>query len=285
MKWWERALAGKRRLALAMLVIAGAGGLLGHALDAALYSVAIISALAVASVAILGKLERLERQTREGFVQVEALFNVFLGAGVSKPLPALRQGAVFPDFAAVILRHLVEARPRTILELGSGVSTLIIGYAIRTLELDCQFISVEQDAAFCERYRRRLRAHGLEGYVQIVHAPIGQVLLKTGSQRWYDLSSVSLPEQLDLVVVDGPSHDVADLARYPAWPVLRPRLHAGSLLLTDDANLAEERESLRRWQTEDSTLSVELLDTAKGSAACRLSFAAQRVPGPSASER
>ena len=59
-------------------------------------------------------------------------------------------------------------------------------------------------------------------------------------------------EPVDLLVVDGPPADTADkvLARYPALPVVHPRLAPGATVVLDDVERPGEQEVLTRWERE-----------------------------------
>jgi hypothetical protein len=73
----------------------------------------------------------------------------------------------------LILNHVRRARPKTILELGSGVSTVVIAYAIKSLAADgysCRFISLEEE----ESYHNQLKGifpPELIGLVELHNSP------------------------------------------------------------------------------------------------------------------
>ena len=62
--------------------------------------------------------------------QIESLFSIFGPLRVTAPLPPMREWAVSPDFANMIAGTIYRKAGR-VLELGSGVSTLVAGYALR----------------------------------------------------------------------------------------------------------------------------------------------------------
>src|SRR5712692_7065808 len=57
--------------------------------------------------------------------QIEALFSIFSIIHLRHPLPAMGHWAVSPDFARILVDVILDRKPGLILELGSGVSTLL----------------------------------------------------------------------------------------------------------------------------------------------------------------
>src|SRR5438034_475105 len=50
-----------------------------------------------------------------------------------RPLPQMRGFAIAPDFALYLTELIDDERPEVVVETGSGVSTLIIAYALEKL--------------------------------------------------------------------------------------------------------------------------------------------------------
>jgi predicted O-methyltransferase YrrM len=87
--------------------------------------------------------------------------------------------------------------------------------------------------------------------------------------KWYSADTVTahLPDVIDMVFVDGPPSAVQRLSRYPALPVLLPRLRSGSMVLLDDAHRPDEQEILRLWQEAGPELfDRKVIDNEKGAA-------------------
>ena len=85
----------------------------------------------------------------------------------------------------------------------------------------------------------------------MLDAAIAEVAVNNETRRWYDVSVLDgIEGTVDLLIVDGPPHKLQRLARYPALPLLIDRLAADAVVLVDDANRRDEREMVRRWQSE-----------------------------------
>ena len=145
----------------------------------------------------------------------------------------------------VFLGHIVQAietlRPREVVELGCGASSLVIA---RALERNGggRLTSFDQNAEFTAATEAWLKSHGLSA--QIHHAPIGADPSRWSS-IWYDLSH--LPNEIDLLVIDGPPWALNPLIRGRA-EVLFDRLRPGGMVLLDDAARPGERAVAWRWR-------------------------------------
>src|SRR5262245_66146381 len=91
------------------------------------------------------------------------------------PLPRMRRWAISPDFAALMASWIRRVRPRLIVEVGSGVSTLIAAYCLQELGRG-RIVSRESDADVAEVSRQNVEEHGLAASTRIVHAALLDVL-------------------------------------------------------------------------------------------------------------
>ncbi|MCB0406506.1 MAG: hypothetical protein KDD51_17115, partial [Bdellovibrionales bacterium] len=63
---------------------------------------------------------------QQSYRQVEQLFNIHAALQVRTPLPQMRNWAISPDMGSFLIATAQEHRPHHIVELGSGISTLIL---------------------------------------------------------------------------------------------------------------------------------------------------------------
>lgn len=189
--------------------------------------------------------EQLSREHLSTLRQVQALLALAPHLERLRWLPPLGDWAVAPDFASLLLDLVAKEQPRVILELGGGVSTLLVGHAIQERE-GARLISLEHDPTLAARLRERVRAAGLERCVTVIHAPLEEQRLPSGcSQAWYSLQALQDLRDVDLVIVDGPPAVIDRLARRPALPLLWDRVTPQGVWLVDDAS--REREMLDDW--------------------------------------
>ncbi|HYZ47776.1 MAG TPA: class I SAM-dependent methyltransferase [Sphingomonas sp.] len=144
-----------------------------------------------------------------------------------------------------LLHRIVDTikalRPRTMVELGAGASTLVAAKAL-ALNGGGRLVSFDQHADFVAATAAWLAEHGLAADLrsaELVPAPTGWPGL------WYDLSH--LPEHIDLLLVDGPPWSVHPFVRAAA-ETLFDRIPVGGVVLLDDAMRPGERVVARRWR-------------------------------------
>lgn len=148
---------------------------------------------------------------------------------------------------AVVQRH----RPTTVVELGSGTSTVWLGYALAAHGGSARLVSLDHDAQFADRTRETVQLHqSAMAPTDVRHAPLTEIEVAGEKYRWYRPDELADVEQIDLLVVDGPPSRTGRLARYPAVPMLLDRLAPGARVIVDDASRGDEKEIVRRWMAE-----------------------------------
>jgi predicted O-methyltransferase YrrM len=216
--------------------------------------VATVPALAVTlgllAALVLAGVRRLRTGLDEHLQQTQSLLFLQKHVNNDQPLPAFGSATLFPDAAATLVGLIRTRKPRLVVELGSGVSTLIAAYCLRDLG-NGKLISLEHDPVYSAITRDNLRRHGLERVAEVVDAPLTDVPVNNETRCWYDAGALDvIDSKVDLLLVDGPPRKVRKLARYPALPLLIDKLATNAVVLVDDANRSDERETVRRWQTE-----------------------------------
>jgi predicted O-methyltransferase YrrM len=199
---------------------------------------------------------RLEREVRNAGDRVSLL------SAVENASPGLGTWAIEADMGQLIA-HEVDGK-QSILECGSGVTTLLIADRLRARGTG-RLYSLEHDPGFAQATRARLDAAGLTDWVEVISAPLAERALGGRRIRWYAESVIEsrLPEEIDLLIVDGPPA-TARWARWPAIEVLHERLTPGAVVLVDDGRRRAERRTALRWQADHPELTLYWHDTVKG---------------------
>lgn len=209
--------------------------------------------------------------------QVEAFLNLMFPLMPDKPLPSFRGWAASPDFLLETVREMERTRPETVLETGSGTSTVIIGLYLKKAGRG-KLTSLEHSPEYYEKTRQMLDLHELGDYVDLVHAPIAETGIEGKQWKWYDLEKVDLPDRIDLIVVDGPPEQIQKDARFPAIPLLRNSIHSKTVILVDDGRRDGEKNAVEGWLRFLPGFISEYLPLEKG--ALRLFFeAGEGLPG------
>jgi predicted O-methyltransferase YrrM len=181
--------------------------------------------------------------------------------GLVPPFP--HQGFTITGEEAAFLFHLVRRhRPRLVLELGSGSSTVLFAAALRA-NGGGRVISIEHDDEHIERTRTMLKHADLLDRVELVLAPLVDLALNGRTFQWYDLGSklASLPEKIDFLFVDGPPGKVQTLSRFPALPMLASHLSPRAIVVVDDGAREDEMKMVEMWGKMDGVgFETERLD-------------------------
>lgn len=202
----------------------------------------------------------------EVVTQMSGVIGVYSILSPSFPLIPFGRSAIAGDCALRLVRLVLALKPRWVIEAGSGLSTVVIARALELIGEGGVVISLEHKLEWAEDTRAMVGEQGLQQHSRVVVAPL--VPIEVGGEEflWYDLAEVALPDEIDLLFVDGPPGKSGSLARYPAVPLLFDRLKQGGVILLDDANRAEEQSIVRRWSAEFSSLSVRFHKDLKGTA-------------------
>lgn len=187
-----------------------------------------------------------EQQFNE-FRQLEALTALYGTLDIAQPLPRTRHTAASPDFLHLLANEIFRLRPETIVEVGSGTSTLIAAYCLRKIGRG-RIVSLDHLQKYADITRQTVDAHGLGEYASVAHAPLKNYDLDGETYRWYDDAALAGVERIDLLIVDGPPQQVNAWARYPAIPLLRARLGEESVALLDDGGRADETAIVEAWR-------------------------------------
>lgn len=208
---------------------------------------------------------QIKKTTASNLTQLEAYTALAGFLGDQRPLPVLAGWTLAADNAIELVRTVVDRKPHTIVELGSGSSTVILATLARKTGRGAIY-SLDHDATYADLTRRQLRDAGLESYATVIDAPLERHTLSDGTEtEWYNAETITrLPEKIDLLLVDGPPAKIGALARYPALPILYNRLAPGATVLLDDAGRRKETTVFERWLTEYPAFSGTVLKTSHG---------------------
>ena len=144
--------------------------------------------------------------------------------------------------------RLVEDSEGTILECGSGLTTLLVGALAR--RRGRPVVVLEHDHQWYRRMAGLCQRLGLDN-VAIHYAP----LVDHGGFDWYRVPA-QLPESFSLVICDGPPGKIRG-GRYGLFPVLGGRLARDALIVLDDTHRKSERAVIHRWRRERGLVSVD----------------------------
>ena len=195
----------------------------------------------------------------QGLVQLSGLNQPY-------PMPFGGSWALTPDAAVLLAREIAIRRPNTIVELGSGVSTVMVGRLLQ--QMGCgHLISLDHDPEWAKETRRNILANGLQDYVEVLDAPLVRQQFDGKDFVWYQIpEQLRHIEQIDMLTVDGPPQttDATVLARYPALPAFVDQFSEHAVIYIDDAKRDTEQEMIKEWQQQYPRWKSKIIDTIPG---------------------
>ncbi|MEL7491441.1 MAG: class I SAM-dependent methyltransferase [Pseudomonadota bacterium] len=166
--------------------------------------------------------------------------------------PATRY-ALAPSALLTVLNDVIVNKRRTILELGSGYSSIYIAKALESAAPDGGVvITVDAHAGWLDQVVEKARAAGVADRVRAVHAPLAPIPGDADGAYWYDMAPIIealAGASIDLMLVDGPvaSGKAVAYARAPAVPMLKDRLSADCAVYLDDIHRPSHAEIAKQW--------------------------------------
>lgn len=184
----------------------------------------------------------------------------------------LTSASISAESLNAVLSFIDEERPKFIVELGSGVSTIYMARVIKDLGIDATITSIEGDQHWYEHLLKHLRAEDLDAIVALRHVPLKEVWVKQQCYAWYDTQSLQDLHGVDLLLVDGPPAygEFVSTNRLPAMACLGRCLAPGAVVMLDDANRHGERQVLQYWLAHYRGLALEPLPGVERLAALRV---------------
>lgn len=183
---------------------------------------------------------------RELVTDIQALEQLLSRYTPEAPLPPVAGWALSPVGLLALVNVIESHRASTVVECGSGTSTLWIAYALKRLGRG-HLIALEHLPEYAEKTRSVLAAHGLADYAEVRLAPLEPIATRRGEFMWYSFDASELDEPVDLLLVDGPPQSTGRHARYPALPVFADHLAPSALIIADDTDRQDEQDMLEYW--------------------------------------
>ena len=235
--------------------------LLALILLAVLYCIKLLRALhkrqSKANTQTQQSLRDLKRSIWQSYRQSESLQQLLTLLKFSAPLPPTRGWAASPDLLLTIADLVRTRKPGLVVELGSGVSTLITSKAGAR-----KVISIDHLAEYAEKTRQMLKEHKVRG-VEVRVAPLKS---HTSGVTWYDTSKLTDLKRIDLLIIDGPPGSENPEARKPALAELLNKLSPKATIVLDDVNRPGERALAEAFAKALPTHELTIYEHEKGTA-------------------
>ena len=207
----------------------------------------------------------IERDLEEERTQVQAIHSIYSFITPRFPLPSMSRWTAYPDLAKIIVRECMINKPGLVVELGSGISTLITAYVLEQHgEVGAQVISLDHNEEYTQKTKNLIKSNKLESNAQVIYSPLEPRQIGDKIYNWYSLEGLTTKMNIDLLLVDGPPVKTNQLARYPALPSLISRLSKDCVIILDDAARQSEQQTVSQWMHEFPGFKHEYIGNKKG---------------------
>lgn len=200
------------------------------------------------------------------YSQIEAYLRLqtILSSEAMAAMGPLRGWAVSPDALLIMVNHVLSKKPKTVVEFGSGSSTIAIGSLVN--DYGGKVISFDHDQNYSNETKTALRKVNLDKCVDVRYRPLGNTKIGKKSHIWYSLKDSDIPKSIHMVFVDGPPESTQKLARLPAMNAIYPQLISGASVFVDDFDREDDSLMVDEWLGRYPDLSLLKKYTEKGMA-------------------
>jgi len=181
---------------------------------------------------IAASTKELKAEVWQSYRQSEAMQQLLSLLKFNAPVPPTRSWAASPDLLLTLAQLVRTHNPKLVVELGSGVSTLVVAKAGAK-----KVISIDHSGEFADITRGVLKEHKVRG----VEIRVAQLKAHISGVDWYDTGVLKDLKRIDLLIVDGPPGSKNPEARMPARAEFINKLSPKAIIVIDDVNREGER--------------------------------------------
>jgi cephalosporin hydroxylase len=198
-----------------------------------------------------------KKSSMTAYRQTQALIQLMQLLDFKSPIPPTRSWAASPDLLLTITEIVRKYRPGLVVELGSGVSTLVAAKAGAR-----KVVSIDNSDEFGGKTISLLKDHKVRG-VDVRIAPLQPY---ANGFTWYDTSMIKDLKRIDLLIIDGPPGSKNPEARYPALAEFKDKLSSKAVIIIDDVHREGERKLAEDFAKGMPNHQLVILDHEKGTA-------------------
>jgi predicted O-methyltransferase YrrM len=169
---------------------------------------------------------------------------------------------VAPDFVQIVNEIIRRNTIESILELGSGLSTILLSAFIKENGLKCDILSLENSEDWVRLIKNEVDKN-INGYtninIEVVYAPLKKY--SNLKDEYYTIESIPKDKKYDLIVIDGPSKAVQ---RQYSFQMLNKFIKTKTIFIFDDGDLKPIPQSIKKWIKVNSDWEARYYQTVKG---------------------
>jgi hypothetical protein len=178
---------------------------------------------------ILGKLDRRE------ILYQGAVHNSLASMGVKRPFYPFKCASNYSLLYHIIRTISENTAIKSILELGSGQTTLLLDELSKIFRLN--IISIEDDEKWSNRISKQVDH-------SVIHSPLKMQRVFGYNTSFYDIDKIKVDSKINLIIVDGP----IGVKLRSRWGMLQyiESLHDDFVIIFDDAHRRGEKDTIKK---------------------------------------
>jgi len=153
--------------------------------------------------------------------QLQAALNMLQLVRLDAAVPAMGGTEASPDWNLLIMDTLLQRRPATVVQTGSGASTLFLALTAVQHELTTRIVTLEHDAVAQASTQALLARHGVTDRAEVRLTRMVTRDVEGHDTRWYEESDLADLEEIGVLVVSDRPSAIGRPASYPAVAQLR----------------------------------------------------------------
>lgn len=185
--------------------------------------------------------------------RIDALLSIHNLIKLNAPLPIMHEWRISSDYAHEVLSSILEKKEGNVIDIGSGVSTILWGYGVKQNGKG-KVLALEHSKEYYQKTKALIKAHQLENYCELHYCPLIEYTIDNKKWLWYDINKVNILNNISVISVDGPPGSTQYMARYPAIPLLTEFISENTLVFLDDGNRDEEKLIAEKWEVEQKLI-------------------------------
>ncbi|MCB2212465.1 class I SAM-dependent methyltransferase [bacterium] len=199
----------------------------------------------------------LNRRSISNQRQMQGILGLYHELKPEHALPLLGDAALQPLTALHYVKLIRQTKPDVVVELGSGVSTLLASLQLQK-NGSGKVYAYDHEQKWARRTTNDMALHGMETWAEIRHAPLTSFQQDGRTLHWYDPAKFEDLEKIDVLLVDGPPDYDDNLQRRAGLTVLADKFHDDTVILIDDAERSTWNQFVRQWAAQHGFIAEEL---------------------------
>lgn len=172
----------------------------------------------------------------------------------------------------ILVNDIVINGRESIIEFGSGISTIIFGRLCKINKLNAKLYSIDDNEGWYTIMKDKIKDENLEDYITLIYAPLTDVTINLPSAhslKWYNTQILNRElgdKTFDMALTDGPMAYLKEIerSRYPALPYLKDRLRENYSIFLHDSNREGEISIIKDWQKVLDTANIRFTEKLAG---------------------